>query len=47
MPPALRQRPYRDEAVMLKTRSRKVCMTGHWFRHHARVNCVPANSTRG
>jgi hypothetical protein len=33
--------PYLDEAVLLKTRSRKVCMTFHWFRHHAGVNCIP------
>ena len=23
------------------TRSRKVCMTCHWFRHQAGVNCIP------
>ena len=34
-------RPYLDEAVLLKTRSSKVCMTCHWFRHHAGVNCIP------
>jgi len=22
-------------------RSRRVCMTCHWFRHHAGVNCIP------
>jgi len=27
--------------VLLRTRSRKVCMTCHWFRHHAEVNCIP------
>ena len=27
--------------TLLKTRSRKVCMTCHWFRHHAGVNCIP------
>ncbi len=32
--------PYLDEAVLLKTRSRKVCMTCHWIRHHAGVNCI-------
>ena len=32
--------PYLDEVVLLKTRSRKVCMTCHWFRHHAGVNCI-------
>ncbi len=33
--------PYLDESVLLKTRSRKVCMTCHWFRHNAGVNCIP------
>ena len=33
--------PYLDEVVLLKTRSSKVCMTCHWFRHHAGVNCIP------
>ncbi len=33
--------PYLDEGVLLKTRSRKVCMTCHWFRHHAGANCIP------
>jgi hypothetical protein len=33
--------PYLDEGVLLKTRSRKVCMTCHWFRHHAGVNGIP------
>ena len=33
--------PYLDSEVLLKTRSRKVCMTCHWFRHHAGVNCIP------
>ena len=32
---------YLDEAVLLKTRSLKVCMTCHWVRHHAGVNCIP------
>jgi hypothetical protein len=27
--------------VLLKTRSRKVCMTCRWFRHHAGVNGIP------
>jgi len=38
--------PYLDEGVLLKTRSRKVCMTCHWFRHHAGVNCVPVLTSR-
>jgi len=33
--------PYLDEAVLLRTRSRRVCVTCHWFRHHAGVNCIP------
>ncbi len=33
--------PYLDEGTLQKTRSRKVCMTCHWFRHHAGVNCIP------
>ena len=33
--------PYLDDAVLLRTRSRKVGMTCHWFRHHAGVNCIP------
>ena len=27
--------PYLDGDVLLASRSRKVCMTCHWFRHHA------------
>ena len=38
--------PYLDEAVLLKTRSRKVCMSCHWFRHHAGVNCIPVLTCR-
>ncbi|MCP9911418.1 galactose oxidase [Cyanobium sp. BA20m-p-22] len=37
--------PYLDE-MLLKTRSRKVCMTCHWFRHHAGVNCIPGLTSR-
>ena len=33
--------PYLDSDVLLASRSRKVCMTCHWFRHHAGVNCIP------
>jgi hypothetical protein len=33
--------PYLDEGTLLKTRSRKVCMTCHWFRHHAGAECIP------
>ncbi|CAK6698965.1 galactose oxidase [Synechococcus sp. CBW1107] len=33
--------PYLDEAVLRPSRSRKVCLTCHWFRHHPHVNCIP------
>ncbi len=33
--------PYLDEEVLLSSRSRQVCITCHWFRHHAGVNCIP------
>jgi hypothetical protein len=33
--------PYLDEALLVKARSRKVCMTCHWFRHHAAASCIP------
>ncbi len=26
---------------MMASHSRKVCMTCHWFRHQAGVNCIP------
>ena len=33
--------PYLDEGVLRPSRSRKVCMTCHWFRHHAGAECIP------
>ena len=33
--------PNPDEAVLISSRSRKVSMTCHFFRHHAGVNCIP------
>lgn len=33
--------PYLDEGTLLRTRSSRVCMTCHWFRHHAGVHCIP------
>ena len=33
--------PYLDGGGLLRTRSRKVCTTRHWFWHHAGVNCIP------
>ncbi len=33
--------PYLDRDVLRPSRSRKVCMTCHWFRHHAGPECIP------
>jgi hypothetical protein len=33
--------PYLDEEVLVASRSSKVCLTCHFFRHHAGVNCIP------
>jgi len=33
--------PYRDEVFLKSSRSRQVCITCYWFRHHAGVNCIP------
>ena len=33
--------PYLDGDVLRPSRSRKVCMTCHWFRHHAGPQCIP------
>ena len=33
--------PWLDEAVLRSSRSRQVCMTCHFFRHHPGPNCIP------
>ena len=33
--------PYLDQEVLIASRSRKVCMTCHWFRHQSGVTCIP------
>ena len=33
--------PFLDQEVLVQARSHKVCMTCHWFEHHAGVNCIP------
>ena len=33
--------PYLEQDVLRPSRSRKVCMTCHWFRHHAGPQCIP------
>ena len=35
------QWPYLDEEVLVASRSAKICMTCHWFRHRAEVNGIP------
>ena len=50
-PPLSRLQPSRDEAiedwpwldqdVLRSSRSRQVCMTCHFFRHHPGPNCIP------
>jgi hypothetical protein len=37
---------YLDEGVLRPSRSRKVCMTCHWFRHHAGAECIPLLTCR-
>ncbi|MGL6134328.1 MAG: galactose oxidase [Prochlorococcaceae cyanobacterium] len=33
--------PFLDQQVLVPSRSRHVCMTCYWFRHHAGVNSIP------
>jgi hypothetical protein len=33
--------PYLDQQVLAASRRGKVCLTCHFFRHHAGVNCIP------
>ena len=33
--------PWLDQDVLRKSRSRQVCMTCHFFRHHPGPNCIP------
>ena len=37
---------YLDESALIKTRSSKVCMTCHWFRHHVGASCIPVLTCR-
>jgi hypothetical protein len=32
---------YLDQGMLRPSRSRKVCMTCHWFRRHAGPECIP------
>jgi hypothetical protein len=38
---AIEECPWLDEAVLRRSRSRQVCMTCHFFRHHPVANCIP------
>ena len=33
--------PWLDQDLLRSSRSHQVCMTCHFFRHHAGVNCIP------
>jgi len=33
--------PWLDQAVLRTSRSRQVCMTCHFFRHHPGPECIP------
>jgi hypothetical protein len=33
--------PFLDPDLLQPSRSRRVCMTCHFFRHHSGVNCIP------
>jgi hypothetical protein len=33
--------PYLEQDVLTSTRSARVCLSCHWFRHHAGPNCIP------
>ena len=33
--------PWLDKAVLRSSRSRQVCMTCHFFRHHPGPECIP------
>jgi hypothetical protein len=38
---AIEDWPWLDQDVLRSSRSRQVCMTGHFFRHHPGPNCIP------
>jgi hypothetical protein len=33
--------PFLEQPLLLPSRSHRVCLTCHWFRHHAAPQCVP------
>lgn len=40
-PEDLEEWSFLDGAVLHPSRSGKVCLSCHWFRHHAGVSCIP------
>jgi hypothetical protein len=38
---AIEDWPWLDQEVLRTSRSRQVCMTCHFFRHHPGPNCIP------
>ena len=38
---AIEDWPWLDQDVLRSSRSRQVCMTCHFFRHHRGPNCIP------
>ena len=38
---AIEDWPWLDQGVLRSSRSRQVCMTCHFFRHHPGPNCIP------
>jgi hypothetical protein len=38
---AIEDWPWLDQDVLRSSRSRQVCMTCHFFRHHPGPNCIP------
>ncbi|MEB3172145.1 MAG: galactose oxidase [Synechococcaceae cyanobacterium] len=37
----IEQWPWLDQGVLLPSRSRQVCLTCHFFRHHPGPDCIP------
>ena len=40
-PEPIEQWPWLDQDVLIPSRSRQVCLTCHFFRHHPAPGCIP------
>jgi hypothetical protein len=40
-PEPIEQWPWLDQEVLIPSRSRQVCLTCHFFRHHPAPECIP------